>query len=795
MPQEHVFSDFSAGMNASEAVDKLDPRECLLAENVRLDEIGNVLSAGALSTQNTSAYAAGTGSNVNNVHSLHWNPSVGAVAGVGQDVFTGLTLGGMSSALAAKNAALQKMSFTDTPGRIFFDVGTVGYWTDLVNLLTVDWPPPVAEGSTVTGPTTVGTGVDTAAGGQNVAWTNPNNAASTSSLAFAVASFTGVNTNAYSHYLRSEMSTNSFSVSTVGISGIGVTAQVRMSTFGGGAEIFASLLINGVPSGHQRFMNPIPPIPAGGAWGTYTAGGSSDLWGLTSVTQAQANSGTFGVQFFAVGSYPGGDAVSVYDVQLTVYQGAGFVAAAGAAGTLTGTYTWKITFVDSIGEESDASSDSNAVALSGNQGTLTAIQVGDSRTTARNIYRKGGLLTAHYLVGTIQDNVSTTYADNQTDIAALAQGTILSGDVPGDYPNTRFNNADTANGFGRFPAYHYDRLFWINPGTNEFYWSKPLNAFAYPAPNFIKVGDSKPLTRVVSIFGELIIIKTDSIWRLTGTDESSFDLSPTPSAVGTDEPFAVWPMPDKIVFANRWGLWAFNGYTSTPLTTKLDLWFRQDDRTGASLFGVNGFHPPEVTSATVPLGFEMVGNSEKLYLSYAEAGQSANNAMLRFDMKTGAIAKRVAAVPLSLAIDPVNGFVYQGDSAGFVSLLDDWNGATQKGAAGNFDFQTSYFDLQRGSNKSVWALEFFLNTNGQSLTPIVYYDNGASNEALQAISATGLQRIVRPLESSASRKCQNFSVRLNGSVNPINVTGVPQIQIVHIKPYFDIRTGRARTGQ
>jgi hypothetical protein len=43
---EHLFSDFSAGMNALAAVYKLDPKECLLAENVRLDEAGNIQSGG-----------------------------------------------------------------------------------------------------------------------------------------------------------------------------------------------------------------------------------------------------------------------------------------------------------------------------------------------------------------------------------------------------------------------------------------------------------------------------------------------------------------------------------------------------------------------------------------------------------------------------------------------------------------------------------------------------------------------------------------------------------------------------
>ena len=780
MAQEHTFSDFSQGMNALGAVDKLDPRECLLAENCRLDEQGNILSAGAFTHQNTSAYAAAAGTSTNNCHSLYWNPSLGAVTGVGQDVFFGPTLGGQVRGLAGSNTQQQKMSFTSAPNRVYFDVGSTGYWSDMTNLLLVDWAPPSTAGATVTGPTTVGTGTQTGAG---KVWVNPNNITSTNSGTFCYSQLvTGTGTSAQ---LRATMSTNSFSISTSAVTGIAVTLQFAAALANQQAQV--TLLKAGIPVGQIKTFT----SPGGGGFVTATFGGSSDLWGTT-WAQGDVNAGTFGFQLVVVNGNGGNTTDDFYKGQITVYQGAGFASGTGGAGALTGTYTWKVTFVAANGEESDGSSDTAPAVLSAQQGSLTTIPVGDTRTVARNIYRKGNTLTSHYLVGTINDNVSTTYSDNQTDTATLTTGVILSGDVPGDYPNTRLGNTQV-----RFPVYHYDRIFWVVPGTNKLIWSKPLNGFAYPVINEIDVGDSKPCVRAVSIFGELIIIKTDSIWRFTGTDESSFDLSQTPSAVGTDQPFTVVANPDKIIFANRWGLWVFNGYTSQPLTPKLDLWFKQLDRTNVSLFGVNGFHPPEVASATVPLNFDAVGNSEKYVWSYAKAGEATNSTILMFDLKHMNITKREpgATEPLSLAIDPVTGFVYMGDNTGFVSLLDDWNGATGGGSAVNFDFQHGYQDLQRGSNKAIWGAEFYLNTNGQSLVPTIYYDGGAASEALPAISTTSLQRVWRPFVLGQSRKAQNFSVRLNGSLTSVNVSGTPQIQIVHIKVKWEARVGRAREGQ
>jgi hypothetical protein len=37
MNQETIFPDFSQGMDALATIDKLDPRECLLAEKFRLN--------------------------------------------------------------------------------------------------------------------------------------------------------------------------------------------------------------------------------------------------------------------------------------------------------------------------------------------------------------------------------------------------------------------------------------------------------------------------------------------------------------------------------------------------------------------------------------------------------------------------------------------------------------------------------------------------------------------------------------------------------------------------------------
>jgi hypothetical protein len=782
MPQEKIFADFSGGMNASVAVDKLQDNELLLAENIRLDELGNASITGASSFLNTSAYSDGT------------SPNIGAVAGVGNDVFTGLTLATISDTLTAQNTTASKMSFTSSPNRIYFDVADTPYFIggSINKPTTVDWAPPAQIAPTPSGP------FNPASSGTSTYLANSphwSNSAGVIGTASGTATCQFVSTSAaYSDYVRAINPAPSAGVAPV--QGVQVTAKLKVASniTGGSVRFLAILEIGGASIGSPRSFF----VSSNSGTVTATFGGVADLWGNLSITPAQVNASNFGVRITCLNGIGSGAQVtcSVQNVQFSIYQesGTATVAGTGTTGTLTGSYTYIVTFASDQGEESDASSPSNQVVVSGQQVALSDIPIGDSRTVARNVYRTGGALTTYYLITTISDNVTTTYNDNITDLAALTEGVILPGATPGDTPNTRLGS-----GLYKYPAYHYDRVFWANqtPGSqNQIIWSKPLNGFAYPASNSLNVGDSKPITGLISLFGMLFIIKTDSIWQLLGTDENSFSLSQTLSPVGTDQPFTIVPLSNRIIFSNARGIWAFNGYTSTKITSKLDPWFRQEDRTNVSIFGVNGFHPIEVVNTSVTDNFCGVVTPQEYYLSYAEAGQATNNAILVIDLNSGQITKRPKHAR-SLFTNPLTGYVYSGDSLGYVQRLDDWTASSDAvlGAV-NMDLQTKYYDMaSRGSNLAIWAVEFFINTGGNTVTPTVYYDKGAAAETLSAFSTTGLQRVVRPLSSANSRKAQDISIRLNASSKNVNSNGAPTITLDHIKVLYDVRSGRARTGQ
>lgn len=105
------------------------------------------------------------------------------------------------------------------------------------------------------------------------------------------------------------------------------------------------------------------------------------------------------------------------------------------SGNLSGQYNYAVTFVNASNPnniiESSPSPFPNVFITANNQSiTLNSIQTStDPQVTARNIYRIGGTIGGtSLLVGTINDNVTTTYNDNLADSAVTGQQMILRQD-------------------------------------------------------------------------------------------------------------------------------------------------------------------------------------------------------------------------------------------------------------------------------------------------------------------------------------------------------------------------------
>jgi hypothetical protein len=101
----------------------------------------------------------------------------------------------------------------------------------------------------------------------------------------------------------------------------------------------------------------------------------------------------------------------------------GTILAATSGVGLTGTYQWAATFVNANGQTGIGGT--SATLVLSNQGAgLTAVPLGATGTTARNIYRRKtagtGELNVWRLVGTIANNTVTTFTDTTADGVAEA---------------------------------------------------------------------------------------------------------------------------------------------------------------------------------------------------------------------------------------------------------------------------------------------------------------------------------------------------------------------------------------
>lgn len=98
----------------------------------------------------------------------------------------------------------------------------------------------------------------------------------------------------------------------------------------------------------------------------------------------------------------------------------------GNPGNPTGTYQYRITYVNAFGE-SNPSAKTAAVTVATNQITLSNIPLAPAAAgvTGKRIYRNTTAGSTWYLVGTVGDNVTITWTDNVTDATLVAANSLL----------------------------------------------------------------------------------------------------------------------------------------------------------------------------------------------------------------------------------------------------------------------------------------------------------------------------------------------------------------------------------
>lgn len=98
-----------------------------------------------------------------------------------------------------------------------------------------------------------------------------------------------------------------------------------------------------------------------------------------------------------------------------------------STGSLNGSYQWQVTFIDGYGETVPGPATGTQAITSSTNALLTAIPTGPASTTGRKIYRTvAGPGTTFKLVGTINDNTTTTYSDTVADGSLGANAPVFN---------------------------------------------------------------------------------------------------------------------------------------------------------------------------------------------------------------------------------------------------------------------------------------------------------------------------------------------------------------------------------
>lgn len=202
----------------------------------------------------------------------------------------------------------------------------------------------------------------------------------------------------------------------------------------------------------------------------------------------------------------------------------------GGAGNLNGVYQWRVTF-ESPTHESSPGPVSTKLTLANRQVSLTAVPTSsDTQVTKRNIYRIGGVIPEWRYVGTINDNVTTTFTDN---VADLSLGEELSFDR--DPPPV------TIKGI----VEHKKRAFAID--GNELIFSNYQEPEGWNPLNRLPVGGSSAVLALASTGSILIVFKDTEAEALLGESLDDFALVPAfkkgtiaPDSVVSGDGFVIW---------------------------------------------------------------------------------------------------------------------------------------------------------------------------------------------------------------------------------------------------------------
>jgi hypothetical protein len=435
----------------------------------------------------------------------------------------------------------------------------------------------------------------------------------------------------------------------------------------------------------------------------------------------------------------GGDLFKVDDAGVVTQWGItkppdGFTAVAGAAGALSGTFKYKVTFRNSVtGHRSNGNPTAVSVTVTNQQVDLASLPISsDPQVGAREIWRTQANGTLFFLLTTINNNTATVHTDNTTDANLSSTELPLDNDPPDD----TFNEAIGP---------HVSRMWWTRDSVvgkkGRLYYSPIGRAESLLA--FIDVTtDEDPVQRGVLWNRGLFIFTTSEIIRLIGTTEP-FSFIRIDGAPGTTLRRTIVPTPLGIVYQAADGIRLFNGVSSTLI--------------GADAIG--GLFRGEAVDGVA--AFE------------GTVAEFANNEFVISDEKTTLALSLADSTWRDVGV-PVKAFHYEEDTKKLTAafndrhvILEDEGALTDDGTPVPLDVET--WGVLSGASVLGVTRRLFIeaDTDGEKVTPKIVLDG---TEITLPVLTT-LKR--ETVEYAVHRTGRLLSVRLEGSISKrVEVFGV-----------------------
>jgi len=286
------------------------------------------------------------------------------------------------------------------------------------------------------------------------------------------------------------------------------------------------------------------------------------------------------------------------------------------------------------------------------------------------------------------------YQINETDVVIMGNGV----DVMKKWDGTMFSNLGGTPPVAKSIAIHSERLFatGVKAYPNTVYRSDDYNPENWTisedeaGATYLPTWDGGVCIGVSNIFSDLVIFKTNNIFRIVGTYPAVYETKQVYSSVGTIAEKTIVSSNDRAFFLSKDGLYYYNGVSAYTLL---------GDK--AQDIIINPSYAKNAVS---------VIHKSKLYCAFPEGDSTINNAIIVYDLlnSTFMIWRGIT----------VNDFMEYNDellftnSTGYVYHIDQ-NAASFDGASISAYWETPWQDLDAlRTTKTADTLYFNAKGNG-----------------------------------------------------------------------------------